>query len=101
MTTSTIAKAIQFVVEQGNTIELARLRYLREHVPPEAAIIAQFAEMQRPDGGWSPFWAADYSSVDATCYHLTQADQLGVDQQAAVVQRAIDFLLSRQRDDGS
>jgi len=96
-----VNNAIQFILERGNSNEQARLRYLLDNISPNAAAIAQFAVSQHLDGGWSPFWAADYSSVDATCYHLTQADQLGLDQQASVVQRAIEFLLSRQRDDGS
>jgi hypothetical protein len=93
-------KAIQFVVDQGNDIEQARLRYLLDKTQPSVYTIAQFAAAQRQDGGWAPFWAADYSSVDATCYHLTQADQLGLAQDAPVVNRAIGFLLSRQYHDG-
>lgn len=94
-------QAVQFVIEQGNNLERSRLRFLLDKVQPDTDLLAQFTTSQRPDGGWSPFWATDYSSVDATCYHLTQADQLGLDQQAPVVQRAIDFSLSRQREDGS
>jgi hypothetical protein len=100
MATSAINKAIQFVVEQGDVTEQARLRYLLDKTQPDAAVIAQFIATQRPDGGWAPFWAADYSSVDATSYHLTQADQLGLEQDALVVNRAIGFLLSRQHHDG-
>ncbi|MEM7116634.1 MAG: prenyltransferase/squalene oxidase repeat-containing protein [Chloroflexota bacterium] len=94
-------QAIAFVRAEGNGVELARLALLRDGKRPSADILAQFSSSQQPDGGWSPFWAADYSSLDATCYHLTQLDQLGADASEIVVRRALDFLQRRQRTDGT
>jgi hypothetical protein len=64
-------------------------------------IVVQLFAGQREDGGWSPFWAPDYSSLDATCFHLAQAEQLGISAADAAVQRALALLARRQRPDGS
>jgi hypothetical protein len=94
-------KAVTFVKNQGNPVEQARLNYIlyREH-PPQAAVSQLFAD-QRPDGGWAPFWADDYTSLDATCYKLAQADQLGLTRSEPVIQHALSFLARRQSADGS
>lgn len=95
-----VQKAIQFVQDNGNLRELARLTFLLTRTPPTPNIIESFAEMQREDGGFAPFWAADYSSLDATCYQLTQTEQLGVPAVEAFVQRALAHLAGRQQADG-
>ncbi|MEZ4511424.1 MAG: hypothetical protein R3C62_06090 [Chloroflexota bacterium] len=94
------SQAIAFVQANGNPCELARLAFLTEGKRPFAAIVAEFAASQRADGGWVPFWA-DISSVDATCYQLTQLEQLGLAADEPVVARALAFLHQRQRADGS
>lgn len=93
--------AVSFVRANGNALEQARLRHVLEgNVPPPAVRLQLFAD-QRKDGGWSPFWASDYSSLDATCFHIAQAQQLGITAADAPVQRALDLLARRQRVDGS
>lgn len=89
-----------FVRQHGTKVEQARLEYLLTgRAPPQTIVHTLFAE-QRPDGGWSPFWAPDYSSLDATCYRLAQADQLGLVTEEPV-RRALRFLVAQQRPDGS
>ena len=66
-------KAIQFVQEKGGDLEQARLRYLLDGERPSTAIIQQLFNGQQNDGGFAPFWAPNYSSIDATCYRLAQA----------------------------
>jgi hypothetical protein len=93
--------AINFVLSSGDPVELARLRYLLDGEPPAPAIIQQLFTDQREDGGWSPFWAADYSSLDATCFRLGQAEQLGLNVNEFEINRALNFLVQRQQGDGS
>jgi hypothetical protein len=92
--------AIDYVNIHGTAVERARLRYLLygEQAPDD--VRQQFARGQRSDGGWSPPWAADYSSVDATCFQLAQADQMGLDRRSALFIDAVRFLAERQRADG-
>jgi len=93
--------AIAFVRSAGNAVELARLRYALEGSVPPPEVRTQVLADQREDGGWSPFWAPDYSSLDATCFRLAQAEQLGLTPADAAIQRALAFLARRQRQDGS
>jgi hypothetical protein len=93
--------AIAFVRANGDAVEQARLDYLLNDKPPDPAIVQQILAGQRADGGWSPFWTPDYSSIDATCFRLAQAEQSGITGKEPEVQRALEFLAQRQRDDGS
>ncbi len=94
-------KAIHFIREHGNLVEQARLAYLLSGEPPSGAITAALFANQRPDGGWAPFWAPDYSSLDATCYRLAQAAQLGLNADEPAIQRALAHLAQRQRPGGA
>lgn len=94
-------KAVQFIKQNGNEIEQARLSYVLSNAHPSAEVIAKLFADQRSDGGWSPFWADDYSSLDATCFRLAQAEQLGITESEIAVRRALDFLTQRQSSDGS
>ncbi|MAT98867.1 MAG: hypothetical protein CL608_17115 [Anaerolineaceae bacterium] len=89
-------KAIQFVEQNGSDLEIARLRYLLHEERPSAAIIEQLCSGQRKDGGFAPFWAPDYSSIDATCYRLAQAEQLGIGVAEPAIAQATRFLEKRQ-----
>jgi len=96
-----IEKAVAFIRGKGNEVEQARLNYvLRDEQPPPEVVAGLFAG-QRPDGGWSPFWANDYTSLDATCFRLAQAEQLGLTKRENAVAHAIHFLVQRQSPDGS
>jgi hypothetical protein len=93
-------RAVEFVDTHGDEVERARLRYLLYEEAPSPSIEDVLFAGQRPDGGWAPFWSPDYSSIDATCYRIAQAEQLGLIK-APPVARAIEFLQRRQRGDGS
>lgn len=95
-----LQRAAEFIQTNGNDVEQARLaRILTGEKPPREMIVKLFAG-QRLDGGWSPFWAPDYSSIDATCYRLAQADQLGVGMDYPAAQQACLFLAKQQQVDG-
>lgn len=96
-----LQKAIDFVQSQGTAVERARLRYVLfgERAPEE--VRESMERSQRSDGGWAPFWSPDYSSLDATCYQLAMADQLGIDNRSLMVVDAVRFLAERQHFDGS
>ncbi len=93
--------AIAFVTRHGDAVEQARLRHLLTGEPADPQVVGALLAGQRPDGGWNPFWAPDYSGLDATCFRLAQADQLGLTGAEPAVGRALRFLAGRQRDDGS
>lgn len=94
-------RAIKFVVKNGNLIEQARLKFIIDDQPPSGEARDQFFSSQRGDGGWSPFWAQDYSSLDATCFRLAQAKQLGIQENEAAFEDALYFLAGRQKQNGS
>ena len=100
MDASELSAAMAYVNERGTAVERARLRYLLHGESAPADVREQFERGQRGDGGWSPPWAADYSSVDATCFQLAQADQLGLDRRSSLFIDAVRFLAERQRADG-
>lgn len=93
--------AIEFIKSNGSEPEKARLQYLLYGTKPTSYAIAALAEGQQVDGGWSAHWNAGYSSLDATCYCLAQAEQMGLDKTDSIILRAVEFLKSRQRSDGS
>jgi len=93
--------AIAFVNVRGSPTEQARLRYLLDGEHPTPEVVHQLLAGQREDGGWSPFWATDYSSLDATCFRLAKAEQLGLAANETAIRLALAFLAHRLRDDGS
>lgn len=94
------AKAISFLRAHGSASEQSRLRALLAGTPATAEAAAIILTGQRSDGGWAPFWAVDYRAVDATCFRLAQAEQGGISLDHEAIQRAVQFLCSRQRPDG-
>ncbi len=96
-----LSQAVAFVRAYGTASERSRLHVLLESGRPTAEEEAVILAGQRPDGGWAPFWANDYSAVDATCFRLAQAEQGCIPPTHDAIQRAVLFLRARQRPDGS
>jgi hypothetical protein len=91
--------AIGFVVAKGDPVERARLSYLRTGAAPSEEVLAKAELGQAAEGGWPAVWG-QVPSVDATCFHLTELDDLGaLDRPAA--RRAMDWLATRQNEDGT
>ena len=95
-------RAVAFVRGQGDEFDRASLDALLGEGPLISREQEQrFLAGQRADGGWAPFWAPDYSSLDATCYRLSRGEGLQMGFFLPSFARAADFLRSRQRSDGS
>ncbi|MDP9374612.1 MAG: squalene--hopene cyclase, partial [Chloroflexota bacterium] len=94
------ALAVEFVGRHGDDVERARLRHLLAGASPPPAVVAALLAGQRADGGWPPFWAPDYSSLDATCFRLARAEALGLTTTEPALAGAVRFLADRQRADG-
>jgi hypothetical protein len=92
--------AIGFVVARGDAVDRARLTWLRTGTPPPPEILSAVEIGAAPVGGWPARWAGDVASIDATCFRLSELDDLaGLGRPAA--RRALDWLANRQRADGT
>jgi hypothetical protein len=91
--------AIGFVVAHGDQVDRARLSWLRSGVPPQPDILAKAEMGPAPEGGWPAFWGGERASVDATCFRLSELDDLGALGRPPA-RRALDWLAGRQRPDG-
>jgi hypothetical protein len=92
--------AIGFVVAHGDRVERARLSWLRSGMLPSPEILAKVEAGQADEGGWPAFWGGGVASVDATCFHLSELDDLGaLDRPAA--RKALRWLAERQQSDGT
>ncbi len=92
---------ITFVLNEGSLVDIARIRHVLYSEPPFDEAIALLFDGQLDDGGFSPPWAPGYSSLDATCFRLYQAEQMGLDPTLLPqIGRAVDFILSQQGRDG-
>lgn len=92
--------AIGFVVARGDQVDRARLSYLRTGTPAPEDAIARTEMGQAPEGGWPATWGGAVASIDATCFRLTELDDLGALGRPAA-QKALDWLAGRQRPDGT
>jgi hypothetical protein len=93
--------SIDFIRDQGNPLAHARLAYLLYHDTPSAEVVSLLVDGQRSDGGWSPAWSTNYSSLDATCFRFSLAHQLGLTASEVFLARGCAFVSQRQRNDGS
>lgn len=87
--------AIGFVVAHGDAVDRARLSFLRTGATPGEDILTTAEIGQAPDGGWPPTWGGEVASIDATCFRLSELDDLGALGRPAA-RRALDWLASRQ-----
>lgn len=96
------ARAVAFIREHGDELDNNRLDWLSgEGTALSGEQERHFYAGQRADGGWPPYWAPEYSSLDATCFRMAQGEGLWMGLGDAACVRAIEFLRSRQRPDGS
>ncbi len=93
--------AAVFVEKRGDPLQRARLRYIYQGQPPSPNALRQFRAGQRADGGWQAHWAPNYSSIDATCFELFRAEQLGLDVSDPALIASLHFLARRQQGDGA
>jgi hypothetical protein len=93
--------ASAYVDQRGDPVQRARLRYIYYRQLPTDELLRQLLAGQRADGGWQPSWAPNYSSIDATCLKLFQAEQLGLGAGEPALIRALHFLTRRQQADGA
>jgi hypothetical protein len=100
-------RAVAFILAHGSDADLYTLKKFRigyngpsGPVPHDSEVEKHWLEGRHADGGWAPFWARDYSSLDATCYRLAQADLAWL-LRFKSFGPALEFLRSRQRQDGS
>lgn len=96
-----VERAEAYIRQHGDEFDQERLNTLLGEGPVlSREQNRRFLAGQRADGGWAPFWAPEYSSLDATCYRLWQCDGIiGLLEPAFA--RAVSFLRSRQGADGS
>jgi len=95
-----IDAAIGFVVARGDTVDRARLSYLRTGALPNPSILEIAEGGQTREGGWPAFWADGVASIDATCFRLAELDDLSALGRPAA-RRALDWLTNCQRPGGT
>ncbi|GIE96184.1 prenyltransferase/squalene oxidase repeat-containing protein [Paractinoplanes rishiriensis] len=95
-----IDAAIGYVVAHGDPVERARLSYLRTGQRAPDEIVERIAAGQMPAGGWPASTDGVIPSVDATCFRISELDDLG-SLHTDVVGRALGWLAANQRPDGT
>lgn len=96
-----ITKSIAFIDERGSDLEKARVRQVLYRQKPEANVIQRFTILQNEDGGFPYDMVQGHlSTVDNTLVGLWWMDELGI-LESTTADRAVGYLLSVQRDDGS
>src|SRR5687768_11930995 len=91
--------AIGYVVAHGDSVDRARLSYLRSGTTPSVEVLekAEFGDL--PDGGWPALASSAVPSVDATCFRLSELAALGALQRPAA-RAALAWLASSQYPEG-
>lgn len=92
--------AIGFVVAYGDAVDRARLSRLRTGAPVPDDLLDAAEVGQAPGGGWPAVLDGVVASVDATCFRLSELDDLGGLGRSAA-RHALDWLAARQLPDGS
>jgi len=94
------AKSVCFILDKGSGLEKARIRWLLYGAKPEPNVILPLRELQNADGGF-PFDMAKgkLGTIDNTLVALWWMEELGL-LASTIADRAYDFLLARQKDDG-
>ena len=95
-----IDAAIGYVVAHGDSVERARLSYLRTGQRPPEQVIERIVSGQNEVGGWPAASDGAIPSIDATCFRLNELDDLG-GLHGEPVDRALAWLASVQRPDGT
>jgi hypothetical protein len=95
-----LGAATQYVQAHGSDLDRARLAVLVDGAPVAEKTVALAVCDQLGDGGFPAPWSNGRGSLDATCYRLSQIADFGVAASAAT-DRAIGFLASHQRNDGT
>lgn len=91
--------AIGFVVAHGDAVDRARLSRLRTGAPVPPDLLDAAEAGQASGGGWPAVLDGEVASVDATCYRLSELDDLGALGRPAA-RHALDWLAARQLADG-
>ncbi|MER7280299.1 squalene--hopene cyclase [Dactylosporangium sp. NPDC000244] len=91
--------AIGYVVAHGDSVDRARLAWLRTGQPPTADVLDRAETGQASTGGWPAYFGAHVASIDATCFRLAELDDLGAINRPAA-RRALSWLAHSQRPDG-
>ena len=103
--TAELTQAVEFVAAHGDAFARARAHAL---IPNSAAdlapdsvadVVANACADQRPDGGFPATWSGERSSLDATCFRLSQLMDFPIDA-AIPIDQAIRFIATKQRPDG-
>lgn len=104
--TAELTQAVEFVATHGDAFARARARALipdtiADLIPDSLAdVLASACADQHPDGGFPATWSGDRSSLDATCFRLSQLVDFPIDA-AIPIDQAIRFIASKQRRDGA
>nr|WP_245716451.1 squalene--hopene cyclase [Micromonospora humi] len=91
--------AIGFVVAHGDAVDRARLSRLRSGAPASPELLDAAESGQTLGGGWPAVLGGEVASVDATCFRLSELDDLGALGRPAA-RHALDWLASGQLADG-
>uniref|UniRef100_A0A7L6B7R6 Prenyltransferase/squalene oxidase-like repeat protein n=1 Tax=Micromonospora robiginosa TaxID=2749844 RepID=A0A7L6B7R6_9ACTN len=91
--------AIGFVVAHGDAVDRARMSRLRSGAPVSPDLLDAAESGQTLSGGWPAVLGGEVASVDATCFRLSELDDLGALGRPAA-RHALDWLASGQLADG-